>query len=191
MTETTIPLAGEPLALDLVNTLANGPGGEPLDLLASPEAAAAWLDAQHALGRLADARADDLDPDLAALRELRSHVAECVERARRGTAPPSPALAALNEALRAAPAYPRMSWSGMAVTVTVERSGDPHRDLRAELAQAAADLLGDPAITRVRACEGNHCRLLFLPAHPKRRWCSPSTCGNRARVARHYQKHRV
>jgi predicted RNA-binding Zn ribbon-like protein len=189
VTETTIPLAGEPLALDLVNTLANGPGGEALDLLGSPEAAAAWLDAQHALGRLAGAPTRDLD--LAALRELRSHVAESVDRARQGAAPPPPALAALNEALRAAPAYPRMSWNGAAVMVIVARSGDPHDAMRAELAQAAADLLSDPAITRVRACEGVNCRLLFLPAHQKRRWCSPSTCGNRARVARHYQRHRA
>ena len=28
-----------------------------------------------------------------------------------------------------------------------------------------------------------------LPAHPRRRWCSPARCGNRARVARYYQRH--
>ncbi|WP_460808661.1 CGNR zinc finger domain-containing protein [Micromonospora zhanjiangensis] len=107
-----------------------------------------------------------------------------------GAAPPRPALEALNEALRAAPAYPRMRWTGAAVTVAVARSGDARRDLYAELAQAAADLLGDPAVTRVRGCAGANCRLLFLPAHPNRRWCSPDTCGNRARVARHYRRHR-
>jgi len=186
--ETTIPLVGEPLALDLVNTLATGPDGEALDLLASPKTAAAWLGAQQALGRLTDTRANDLD--LVALRQLRSHTAECVEQARQGAPPPLQALTALNVALRAAPAYPRMNWSGTAVTITIARSGDPRRDLCAELVHAAADLLSDPAIRRVRTCEGAHCRLLFLPAHPKRRWCSPSVCGNRARVARHYQKHR-
>jgi predicted RNA-binding Zn ribbon-like protein len=185
---TTIPLVGEPLALDLVNTLASGPDGEALDLLASPKTAAAWLDAQHALGRLTGAGANALD--VVALRQLRSHIAECVEQARQGAAPPRQALTALNTALHAAPAYPQMSWTGTAVTTTIGRSGDPRRDLCAELADAAADLLSDPAITRVRACEGAHCRILFLPAHPKRRWCSPSACGNRARVARHYQKRR-
>ncbi|MEV6924604.1 ABATE domain-containing protein [Dactylosporangium sp. NPDC051485] len=188
MRETTIPLAGEPLALDLVNTVANGPDGDVVDLLASPATAAAWLDAQHALGRLTDARAGDLD--LVALRQLRAHITGCVEQVRQGSAPPPESLAALNDALRAAPACPRIGWNGTTVTITIARSGDPRRDLCAELAHAAAQLLGDPAITRVRACEGARCRLLFLPAHPKRRWCSPSTCGNRARVARHYQKHR-
>ncbi|MFD0515426.1 CGNR zinc finger domain-containing protein [Streptomyces aureus] len=32
--------------------------------------------------------------------------------------------------------------------------------------------------------------LLFLPAHPRRRWCSAARCGNRARVARYYQRHK-
>lgn len=186
--EATIPLAGEPLALDLVNTLANGPGGEPVDLLAAPGTAAAWLVTQQELGRLRDARPADLD--LPALRELRAHVEACLDQVRRGAAPPPAALAALEDALRAAPAYPRLGWSGTAVTVTVARSGAACRRLRADLAQAAADLLSDPAVTRVRACEGANCRLLFLPAHPKRRWCSPATCGNRARVARHYRRHR-
>jgi len=30
----------------------------------------------------------------------------------------------------------------------------------------------------------------LLPAHRRRRWCSPATCGNRARVARYYQLHK-
>ncbi|WP_433464559.1 CGNR zinc finger domain-containing protein [Spirillospora sp. CA-128828] len=31
----------------------------------------------------------------------------------------------------------------------------------------------------------------FLPGHPRRRWCSAARCGNRVRVARHYQRHRL
>ena len=31
---------------------------------------------------------------------------------------------------------------------------------------------------------------VFLPANPRRRWCSPAICGNRARVARYYQRHK-
>ncbi|MEU9839973.1 CGNR zinc finger domain-containing protein [Actinomadura sp. NPDC048032] len=40
------------------------------------------------------------------------------------------------------------------------------------------------------ACEADDCVLLFLPAHPRRRWCSAARCGNRVRVARHYRRHR-
>ena len=62
--------------------------------------------------------------------------------------------------------------------------------LLAQLAEAAATLLASPAIGLVRRCEEPGCRLLFLCAHPRRRWCSPATCGNRARVARYYQLHK-
>jgi predicted RNA-binding Zn ribbon-like protein len=37
---------------------------------------------------------------------------------------------------------------------------------------------------------GPQCRLLFLPAHPRRRWCSRVLCGNRVRVTRYYQRHK-
>ncbi|MFD8063387.1 CGNR zinc finger domain-containing protein [Streptomyces cyaneofuscatus] len=33
--------------------------------------------------------------------------------------------------------------------------------------------------------------MLFVPAHPARRWCSAARRGNRARVARHCQRHRT
>ncbi|WP_371871358.1 CGNR zinc finger domain-containing protein [Phytohabitans rumicis] len=42
---------------------------------------------------------------------------------------------------------------------------------------------------KVRQCEADDCVMLFLPAHPRRRWCSGACCGNRTRVAWHYQRH--
>nr|WP_067513746.1 CGNR zinc finger domain-containing protein [Nocardia puris] len=54
----------------------------------------------------------------------------------------------------------------------------------------AADLLTDPALARLKRCEAEDCVLLFLPAHPRRRWCSPTRCGNRARVNRYYHRHK-
>lgn len=188
MIETTPPpLVGEPLALDLVNTLATRPDGVTVDLFAEPATAATWLSAQHDLDRLTAIRPADLD--LPQLRKLREHVAGCVDAARQGTAPPPAALTALNDAVRAAPAYAQLTVVDGTLARRVDRSGVPGRDLLAELAEAAVDLVTDPAVRRVRACAGARCRLLFLPAHPQRRWCSPATCGNRARVARHYQRH--
>ncbi|WP_252375002.1 MULTISPECIES: CGNR zinc finger domain-containing protein [unclassified Nonomuraea] len=70
------------------------------------------------------------------------------------------------------------------------RDGTPLDRLLAELAEAAVALLTDPDVGKVRGCEGPGCRLLFLPAHPRRRWCSPDLCGNRVRVARYYQRHK-
>ncbi|WP_234421861.1 CGNR zinc finger domain-containing protein [Streptomyces sp. CB00316] len=62
--------------------------------------------------------------------------------------------------------------------------------LAALFAEDAAALLAGPAGGRVRACAAEECVMLFVPAHPSRRWCSPARCGNRARVARCYQRHR-
>ncbi|MEZ0068666.1 putative RNA-binding Zn ribbon-like protein [Streptacidiphilus sp. MAP12-20] len=180
----TVPLVGEPLALDLVNTRAHTPEGE-LDLLDDEAGFQAWIDAER--GRLTPPHAPI---ELGALRSLRAHVSDAVEHARVGTPPPPAALAAIGEAQRAAPAHRELVWADGAVIASVRRPGDATARLLAELAEAAAELLTDPAIGKVHRCEGPDCRLLFLPAHPRRRWCSPARCGNRVRVARYYQRHR-
>jgi predicted RNA-binding Zn ribbon-like protein len=177
-------LTGEPLALDLVNTVAGPPGSEA-DLLETPAALRAWLAAEE--GRLHNAGGRI---DLAAVQALRAHIAIAVQAARAGQPPPSTALRAITAALRSAPAYQELGWNGEVVTTTSRRRGNPTAILLAQLAAAAADLLASPAIRRVRSCEGRDCRMLFLPASPRRRWCSPAVCGNRARVARYYQRHK-
>lgn len=58
----------------------------------------------------------------------------------------------------------------------------------AQLALDAVDLLGAPS-TQLRACQAPGCVLYFVRDHPRREWCSPG-CGNRARAARHYARHR-
>ncbi|WP_308289026.1 CGNR zinc finger domain-containing protein [Streptomyces erythrochromogenes] len=60
----------------------------------------------------------------------------------------------------------------------------------AEPAEAVAELLTDPRAGQVRECEAPDCVLLFLPAHPRRRWCVAGVCGNRARVARYYARYK-
>ena len=178
------PLTGEPLALDLVNTVASPPGGQ-VDLLESADDLRAWLAAER--DRL-DITDDQID--LSAVRALRAHITGAVEAARASTPPPPEALRAITDAQRNAPAYQELLWNGQTITVTTRRPGKATAVLLAQLAEAAATLLASPAIGLVRRCEGPGCRMLFLPAHPRRRWCSPATCGNRARVARYYQLHK-
>jgi predicted RNA-binding Zn ribbon-like protein len=65
--------------------------------------------------------------------------------------------------------------------------------LLAPLAESAADLLctGDPAL--IRKCADESCDLLFYDStkNHRRRWCSMSACGNRAKVAAHRARQRV
>jgi predicted RNA-binding Zn ribbon-like protein len=177
-------LIGEPLALDLVNTVASPPGGQ-VDLLESADDLRAWLAAERDRLDITDGQID-----LSAVRALRAHISGAVEAARASTPPPAEALRAITDAQRNAPAYQELLWNGQAITVTTRRPGNATAVLLAQLAEAAATLLASPAIGLVRRCEGPGCRMLFLPAHPRRRWCSPATCGNRARVARYYQLHK-
>lgn len=178
-------LTGEPLALDLVNTVA-GPPDDEVDLLGTPEALRAWLTAER--DRLGSVAAGEID--LAAVRALRTHIDAAVQAARTSRPPPPAALRAITAALRNAPAYEELGWDGEVVTITWRRRGNPTASLLAQIAAAAAELLASPAIRQVRRCEGRGCRMLFLPANPRRRWCSPAVCGNRARVARYYQRHK-
>lgn len=66
---------------------------------------------------------------------------------------------------------------------------EPDRS-RAELALAAARLFAGERAGLLRACYGPGCVLYYCKDHPRRGWCSAG-CGNRARVARHYDRHRV
>lgn len=181
-----MPLIGEPLAIDLVNTrTAAG------DLLATADDLRAWLRRQD--GRIPEApeRAAALtDADLAAVRRLRAVTARLLHHARHGTAPDPADLEALHVFQRAAPAITELAWNGTALVAARRRTGSAGDRLVAALAEAAAGLLADPAVTRIRECAADDCVLLFLPAHPRRRWCSPTGCGNRVRVARHYRRHR-
>ncbi|WP_433172397.1 CGNR zinc finger domain-containing protein [Actinoallomurus sp. CA-150999] len=182
-----IPLTGEPLALDLVNTRPYD-----ADLLGSPAELRTWLELEA--DRLPDPAAHETAgltvADVAAVHAVRDGAGLAIGHARRGERPPASALEALNDAQRAAPAIRELAWDGSSIIAARRRSGTAGVRLAAWLAEAAADLIADPQVTKVRECEAEDCVLLFLPAHPRRRWCSAARCGNRARVARHYQRHR-
>ncbi|MGW5609545.1 CGNR zinc finger domain-containing protein [Streptomyces sp. NPDC003753] len=180
-----VPLTGEPLALDLVNTRPSVG-----DLLATPDDLRAWWTLEA--DRLPDEAPREVTAaDLAAVRAVREHTARALDRVRRGDEPSAADLEALNQAQRAAPAINELAWNGSAVVATRRRDGSPGLRLAAGLAEAAAELLADPAVARIRECEADDCVMLFLPAHPRRRWCSAARCGNRVRVARHYQRHKA
>jgi predicted RNA-binding Zn ribbon-like protein len=127
---------------------------------------------------------------LAQPREVRRVAADAVGQARRGKRVDPADLVALNDAQRAAPAIRELTGNGALVTAARRRAGPAGARLAAWLAEETADLLTSGSITKVRECEAEDCIMLFLPAHPRRRWCSAARCGNRVRVARHYRRHK-
>jgi predicted RNA-binding Zn ribbon-like protein len=186
-------LTGEPLALDLVNTVAGTAHGD-VELLDSADAMREWLEIQR--DRLTLSSGDgaggggDTDIDIEAVRTLRGEIASLVRAAWEGGAPSRSGLAALTAAQRAAPAYTEPLWDGAALTAVQRRDGSATAVLLADLAAAAVELLADPGVTTIRECEGPNCHQIFLPTNPRRRWCRPAVCGNRARVARYYETHK-
>ncbi|MEC3952190.1 CGNR zinc finger domain-containing protein [Nocardia sp. CDC153] len=179
------PLIGEPLALDLVNTRPLG-----ADLLETPAQLADWL--RREADRLPEPPpAHPTARDLAAVRDVREHLSAALDALLHGRRPPAAALRGLTAAQSAAPAIRRLDWNGDTIVETTARLGDPGTRLAAHLADAAATLLTDPAVARIRQCAAQDCVMLFLPAHPRRQWCSPDRCGNRVRVARYYQRHKA
>jgi predicted RNA-binding Zn ribbon-like protein len=64
--------------------------------------------------------------------------------------------------------------------------------LLAAIARSAAELVAEGPAAPVRKCANPNCRLFFYDASRtgRRRWCSMATCGNRAKVAAHFRRHR-
>jgi len=60
------------------------------------------------------------------------------------------------------------------------------------VARSAAELLTSENLTSVRECAGYDCGRLFMDTtkNRSRRWCDMSTCGNRAKGRRHYERRR-
>ncbi|MFD8464983.1 CGNR zinc finger domain-containing protein [Streptomyces cyaneofuscatus] len=183
-----VPLTGEPLAVDLVNTrprLASG----PVDLIGDVAGLRAWLALE--VERIAEAVGPLDGDDLAELRRVREHIAAALYAARDELPPPPEAIEGINRALAAAPLVRELARGDGGLALVPRRTGAPGVRLAALFAEDAAALLAGPARSRVRACGAEDCVMLFVPAHPSRRWCSAARCGNRARVARYYQRHRT
>ncbi|MEN5072337.1 CGNR zinc finger domain-containing protein [Isoptericola cucumis] len=184
-------LLTEPPALDLVNThIYLTDSGAWTDVLDDREQRDAWLGAlAPRLGLGAD-DATFTDDAADALKAVRGLAAAAVEPARHGRRPPARALSGLNEAVRAAPATVHARWDGSAVTAEARRAGSLATRLAATFAEETVRLLATPDILDVRRCDAPACVMLFLPRNPRRRWCTPNICGNRARVARYYLRHK-
>ncbi|HTW00807.1 MAG TPA: CGNR zinc finger domain-containing protein [Streptosporangiaceae bacterium] len=95
------------------------------------------------------------------------------------------AVAVVDRAMRAAPVADRLVLTpdGVALESVVDAS--PVVAAPAAVARDGAAVLTDSA-RPLRACH-EPCVLFFVPAHPRRKWCTPEH-SNRDRAARHYKR---
>ena len=183
------PALEEPLAIELANTLFTD-GGRPLDALTTPAALTRWLETNG--GRIDPSLPRRLNADdLERARELRAITRTLLAAAVDGNPAPAAVVKRLNRLAALVPFAARLQWpAGEPPKARLSLSAAGRLDaLLALLAQSAIDVLGGTGAGRLRRCEAPGCINYYLKDHPRRAWCSP-TCGNRVRVARHYQRTR-
>jgi predicted RNA-binding Zn ribbon-like protein len=167
------PLTGEPLALDLVNTLWEA-AGQACDFFADRDALAHWL-AEHHL----ETSAEQSDVQ-AALLETRTALRGVLERPRDDTA-----RNALNAILERGRVVHLLTENGPMTRLEISPAARPAW-------RAAKNLLEllETSPQRVKRCANPTCVLYFYDSSPKnsRRWHSMSTCGNQVKARRHYDR---
>lgn len=181
------PMGAEPLvALDLVDTQALCL--DPVkDLIADETAHAKWWSLQ------ADRLPATPPPPLSATRRLRSLLQDLFEAHLTGRTPDPARIEDLNAVAAAVPTSPRLDGWGAGARAGVRWHDEHHgHPALAAIAGEAIRLLADPdRLGRLRACANPACSMMFLAENRRRVWCAANVCGNRARVARHYERTRA
>lgn len=185
--QTTVP--GEALspALAFANSRFRRPQGWT-DLAGTGAELGEWL-AAHALPSDTPARAA---AELSQFHELREAIRELLLARAEGRTPPDDALACVNRASASLPGAVQLAWPagaapGRGFEPAVE--AEPLARSRAALAVDAIELVAGGRGELLVACGGPRCVRLLLKDHPRRQWCGPR-CGERARAARYYERHK-
>ena len=196
---------GGTLALDLLNTWRFN-ADQPLDLLQSPEDLVIWLAAAGLPDGAYCAELSSSPPNRRILLDealwLRRDILLIVQSLVAGELPPPYTVDALNRILTESGTSFRLD------SLTIPPEGDQEERMEGQLvlnvhehissvlgvlqpiALSAARIVTEANPTRIRQCASSNCMYWFLDTSKsgRRRWCSMSRCGNRAKVAKHYRQ---
>ncbi len=177
-------------SLDFINTLEHSRAAD-VEHLPDAGTAADWLTG-HGLVHLSDAERALRDPAaLERLRRVRAAMRELVEAAVEGRAAEGAAVAEVNRALRARSVL-QLEPASDGITLGHRHVGDPVDDALGALIEPLAHEIASGRRDRLRVCANDACRWAFFDESRtgRRRWCDMSTCGNRAKAARHRARRR-
>lgn len=186
-----VVLPDEPVPVRLMNTIWADRLGVH-DGLITTSNLRAWLAAIRS-------NEDEPDPDLRDLKRFRS-LRDALRRlaalltgdtrpaAASATADIDQAVADVNDAAAQAPTWPRLTYRDGTFHQAITGRAAPARRALSSIACDSIDLFTGADRVKLRACYAPGCVLYFVKDHPRREWCS-AACGNRARAARHYQRH--
>ena len=196
---------GGTLALDLLNTWRFN-ADQPLDLLQSPEDLVIWLAAAGLPDGAYCAELSSSPPNRRILLDealwLRRDILLIVQSLVAGELPPPYTVDALNRILTESGTSFRLD------SLTIPPEGDQEERMEGQLilnvhehissvlgvlqpiALSTARIVTEANPTRIRQCASSNCMYWFLDTSKsgRRRWCSMSRCGNRAKVAKHYRQ---
>jgi predicted RNA-binding Zn ribbon-like protein len=179
--------------LDFINTLEYD-RDQVTDELVSAEAALDWLvrhglmhreARDHVVRHFADAPSES-SRILTKMKRVRAAMREIVDATVEGRAAAASDMKELNRALRTHYVYELVPASD-GVSLDHRHQGDPVDGALARLSESIARELIQGHPDRLRICENDQCRYIFADTSRtgRRKWCDMSTCGNRAKVARH------
>jgi len=190
---------GHYLCLDFINTLA-ADAGQPVELLATFGDLIAWA----AAAKLVEAASTvqrlqawgDPSSTAAVLQQalaLRTTLYQMITAMMAGQGVPIDALDAINHWLQLQRGYTAVVQVDDRFEKRYHSTITEPLQLLAPIAQSASDLLcyGDRKL--LKKCENPTCVLYFYDTtkNHTRRWCSMTTCGNRAKAAAHYRRLRA
>jgi predicted RNA-binding Zn ribbon-like protein len=182
--------------LEFLNTDEMDGSGHPVEHLSTLGDATTWL-VEHGLlypeesrpfDRLSTTRRGHL---LAHIRTARAALREVVESLAASRPAAAPAVAMVNQLLRARPLAELVLADG-ALVARNRHVGDALEDALARLVDPLVELLAASETGRLRICANDGCRWVFddTSRTGRRRWCSMASCGNRAKAARHRARRR-
>lgn len=183
------PAPDQELFAEFANTL-HLHDGRPDDAIADGPSLRAWLSAHGMNAGSSDAAAQRALP---AFRALRTLVHEMTESLVADGHPRPRQVTRLNDVLRDGLHYHELRPGEDGAAFTVAQVGDELDQARAAIAGSLAHYIAEHDVTRLRICAADDCRWRFVDRSParRRRWCDMSTCGNRAKVARHRARARA
>jgi predicted RNA-binding Zn ribbon-like protein len=183
-------------ALEFLDTL-ELEDGVPVDHLNTATDAIEWLRARGVVHDPCEPALEALevpgpaaDRALRQIRSVREALRELVDATVERRPPSRRAVDAVNRAMAARQRLVLTVGSpddGRCVALDHRHEGDPLEDALGRVAERIArEVAGDDA-DRVRVCANDECRWAFYDSSRtgRRRWCDMSSCGNRAKAARH------
>ena len=184
-------------ALDFVNTLEYDKG-VPDDYLKDVPTAVHWLQDHALLHRemvddlLTKYETEDGTPLMNRIWRTREGLRELLDATVEHRRPSAGALREVNRALRAQYMIELVPASD-GVSLDHRHEGDPVNGAMARLSEAIARELTQGEPRRLRICANDECRWVFRDYSPagRRKWCDMSTCGNRAKAARHRERQKA